>query len=47
MSLDVGSIEEWEQMVKEVDNDGDGKVINIYNKSLLIIYRFRLMNSKK
>lgn len=27
ISLDLASIEEWEEIVKEVDNDGDGKVI--------------------
>ncbi len=27
ISLDIASLEEWEQVVKEVDSDGDGKVI--------------------
>jgi len=30
ISLDISSFEEWEQIVKEVDDDGDGKVNIIF-----------------
>jgi len=44
LSFDLSSAAEWEEIVKEVDCDGDGRVLI---KIFLHIFRFHLKNSSR